>query len=123
MEELTQESMPRFLEQLRGKLEGRIFTFYSIRNVAYPDLSYADLELSSIQECPDGTWNIDVGIDGLGFSIGTFFKSAGDEEPVVWNVNTARTWYSFTQNSIRIQVEVINPVAPWEGGILFVVQE
>ena len=114
MKELTQDTMPAFLEQFRSTLLERVFTIHGMFGRVHDNVRLA--EISDIQVTPAGVWQIDLRYEGgLEQSLSTHFKREGDDEPVVWDVVTSRVWYEFTDHSVEIHVEQLVPggLAPY----------
>lgn len=120
MEELTQDTMPDFLAQLRSKLAGRTFTLHTLRGHTHRDITSA--ELSDIKISREGIWTIDLSVGGLVQPFSTYFKSAGDKA-VVWNESTARSFYQFTERSVRVIVDFVYPDTAWQAQVLIEIQE
>lgn len=102
MEELTQETMPAFLELLRT-LQGCSFTYCNRYGRIHKDVRIE--AISEIEVLPSGEWKIYLTFDGgIGTQFDTCVKSAGGE-PVRQSETAERIYYRMTSQVLEIRHE------------------
>lgn len=119
MKELTQATMPEFIDNLRALLTDRRFTYYDERGFTHPDMQLQ--ATPELRTTPEGFLHIDLkmGTNPKSGGIGTGFvtyKLREDEALLADAEDTCRMWYEFTDNSLEVRTRFTHHSA-WKGVI------
>lgn len=119
MEQLTHETMPRFMEQLRTLVDGHRFTLRSIRGHSHTGVSMKELRL---EDLPGGLKILSLDMGGVVQPFTSYFADSSSE-PLVNDIQTVRVMYKFTPRSLETHLTFLSSDASWEGTMVITIED